>query len=421
MELDELDFLISDLDDITLSQICEVIENEECALEGINDMSIGDFDFGFLFGEQEELLKTEPPPEIPEPSASPETDEPQGRFARPITDKEIKLLTEDQECKNTKSNTRWAFGVWRKWREQRNKLSSNTGEFIPEFSAMDASCMDYWLQRFVVEVRNQKGNEYTPKSLYYLMCGLLRHLRDIEIFGMNFLDHNDDRFARTRKVLDARMKSLVAQGIGTTVRQADPILPEQEDILWEKGVLGQNSAISLQNTVFFYACKVFGLRGCDEHRQLMCEQFKLGSDAQGQFIQFVGRQNKTYQGGLRQMQLSNKNIKHYCKLGDRSLYEIFDLYLTTLGNDGLFYRKPLPGPEIRFGTQALGMNKLKSMMKEMCAAGGLTGNFTNHSGKRTCATQMYLSGIDEQEIMARTGHRSEKAVRKYKRSSDKNT
>lgn len=51
---------------------------------------------------------------------------------------------------------------------------------------------------------------------------------------MNFLDHNDDRFARTRKVLDARVISLVAQGIGTTTGQADPILPEQEDILWEK-------------------------------------------------------------------------------------------------------------------------------------------------------------------------------------------
>lgn len=101
-----------------------------------------------------------------------------------------------------------------------------------------------------MEVRNQKGNEYTPKSLYYLACGLLRHLRDIEIFGMNFLDHNDDRFARTRKVLDTRMKSLVAQGIGTTTRQADPILPEQEDMLWEKEVLGSSSAKSL-NTVFF--------------------------------------------------------------------------------------------------------------------------------------------------------------------------
>lgn len=118
------------------------------------------------------------------------------------------------------------------------------------------------------------------------------------------------------------------------------------------------------------------------------------------------------------MQLSNKNIKHYCTSGERSLYTIFDLYLTALGNTGIFYRRPLPGPEIRYGTQALGINKLKSMMKEMCAAGGLKGNFTNHSGKRTCATQMYLSGIDEQEIMSRTGHRSEKAVRKYKRSSD---
>lgn len=31
---------------------------------------------------------------------------------------------------------------------------------------------------------------------------------------------------------------------------------------------------------------------------------------------------------------------------------------------------------------------------------------------------MYLSGIDEQEIMSHTGHRSDKAIRKYKRSFD---
>lgn len=111
-----------------------------------------------------------------------------------------------------------------------------------------------------MEVRNEKGNEYTPiLSLYYLACGLLRHLRDIEILEMNFLDHNDDRFARTRKVLDARMKSLVAQGIGTTTRQADPILLEQEDILWEKEVLGSSSAKSVQNTCFstHVKCSVF--------------------------------------------------------------------------------------------------------------------------------------------------------------------
>ena len=46
----------------------------------------------------------------------------------------------------------------------------------------------------------------------------------------------------------------------------------------------------------------------------------------------------------------------------------------------------------------------------------MEGNYTNHSGKRTCATQLYLAGVDEQDIMARTGHRSEKAVRKYKQT-----
>jgi len=57
-------------------------------------------------------------------------------------------------------------------------------------------------------------------------------------------------------------------------------------------------------------------------------------------------------------------------------------------------------------------------MKTMCAEAGITGNFTNHSGKRTCATQLYQAGVEEQEIMARTGHRSVNSVRKYKRPSE---
>lgn len=72
---------------------------------------------------------------------------------------------------------------------------------------------------------------------------------------------------------------------------------------------------------------------------------------------------------------------------------------------------------MRYGEQVLRVNKLKGLMKEIAGKAGLEGNFTNHSGKRTCATQLYQAGIDEQEIMSRTGHRSEEAVRKYKRSN----
>ena len=44
--------------------------------------------------------------------------------------------------------------------------------------------------------------------------------------------------------------------------------------------------------------------------------------------------------------------------------------------------------------------KLKNFMKVICERGGLKGNYTNHSGKRSCATQLYMAGVDEQEIMA---------------------
>jgi len=39
--------------------------------------------------------------------------------------------------------------------------------------------------------------------------------------------------------------------------------------------------------------------------------------------------------------------------------------------------------------------------------------YTNHSGKVTCATELFNNSIDEQLIMGQTGHRSQDAVRKH--------
>ena len=72
------------------------------------------------------------------------------------------------------------------------------------------------------------------------------------------------------------MKELVHTGVGTTVKQAEVILPEHEEKLWETGVLCDHSAESLQYTVYYYSFKIYGLRSCDEHRSLECTQFTVG-------------------------------------------------------------------------------------------------------------------------------------------------
>ena len=105
-------------------------------------------------------------------------------------------------------------------------------------------------------------------------------------------------------------------------------------------------------------------------------------------------------------------------LGPRCIIKYFEAYLGAV-SVGVFYRKPLNSDgkdRFRYGKTPLGVNKLNNLMRELCEKGGLIGNFTNHSGKRTCATALYQAGIDEQEIMERTGHRST-AVRVYKTSN----
>ncbi|CAG2232883.1 unnamed protein product [Mytilus edulis] len=124
-----------------------------------------------------------------------------------------------------------------------------------------------------------------------------------------------------------------------------------------------------------------------------------------------------FSGGLNQRNLSAKNLKH-CQQNP-VLFKIYEQYFNIVRdlNGTAFYRRPLDKGGIKFGEQSVGVNKLSNIMKTMCAEAGIDRYFTNHSGKRTCATALYQAGVPEQEIMNRTGHRSVESVRKYKRAS----
>ena len=208
-----------------------------------------------------------------------------------VSDYEIRQLIENHDNRNRMKNTNWAAGVFSAWRNAAGP------EFVPEIQLMTVEQINHYLGRFVVEVLKKDGKPYPPRTLYLIYAGLLRFLRDNRVYDKNFLDSKNLYFTEFRKVLDGKMKDLLSNGLGTKVTQAEPILPEDESQIWDKGVFGDKSTDSLQCTMFFYTCKLFGLRGHGEHCSLTCEQFNVGRDAHGKYAEFSGRSSKMYKGG----------------------------------------------------------------------------------------------------------------------------
>ena len=75
------------------------------------------------------------------------------------------------------------------------------------------------------------------------------------------------------KTLDTLCSDLHKQGIGSTKSNEKVIELGDEDIFWQKGLLGFSMPKLLQCTVLFYAGLNFVLRGVQEQHDLIPSQF----------------------------------------------------------------------------------------------------------------------------------------------------
>ena len=132
---------------------------------------------------------------------------------------------------------------------------------------------------------------------------------------------------------------------------------------------------------------------------------------------------KTNQGGLNNGNKWSKVVYVYGS-SDRSRYliEIIKKYWRLLLNSKACKKlylccRKAPTPSVWYYDQPYGVNKIQSTVKDICKEAGISGNFTNHSLRASCASWMYDQNMPEQLIKEVTGHKSD-CVRIYKRTSD---
>ena len=174
---------------------------------------------------------------------------------------------------NTAQDTKYCTNVWYEWSNYRREVHRSQ---IPPLTEITPPQLQYWLTRFVLEVRKKDGTEYPSQTLHHLCSELLRYLRQN---GHPTLDIYKDSLAE--------MKRLQRLGIGSKTKQAEPLTEEEEEIMWQKGLLGDHTPQALLNTMVFMNGLYFALRSGREHRELRFDSSQVERDGERPYLEYT--------------------------------------------------------------------------------------------------------------------------------------
>ena len=164
----------------------------------------------------------------------------------------------------------------------------------------------------------------------------------------NFLEKKSVHFVDFHRCIDNLFRKLRDEGIGSESRHTPSISIQEENCLWEKGMLNLDTLQGLLNAVFYYNGKNFVLRGGQEHWDLKLSQLTRLRNPD-RYVD-VENSSKTRGGGLGQLHLEHKKVSVYASssTGSRCHVRILNIYISKLSSGAkekdLFYCKSLSKP-----------------------------------------------------------------------------
>ena len=150
-----------------------------------------------------------------------------------------------------------------------------------KIESFPASELDRLLANFFLCAHSKNGEEYEPATVSSFQRSIQRYVIETK-YTFNIL--KDNEFEKSRKVLAAKLKSLVHEhGKGNKLQAAQTIDEDDEDAHFETGEFGDSNPVALQRTVWWLSLR-FGFRARDESCKLRWGDVELEQQNDGQEV-----------------------------------------------------------------------------------------------------------------------------------------
>ena len=169
-----------------------------------------------------------------------------------ISAEELEGMAKYKMPKNSAVSSRWAMKNFHEWFKDYNR--KNADKLCPEdllLPTCSPELLNKWLCVYVTETRNQAGDPYPPRSIYALLCGILREMRVQEPNYPNFLEKSNPVFSQFHITLDNLFKSLRSDGVGASSSHTEGISSKEEKLLWSSGGLNLTTPKGLLHATFY--------------------------------------------------------------------------------------------------------------------------------------------------------------------------
>jgi len=306
-------------------------------------------------------------------------------------------------------------------REFFNQPEINETRLIHEIPVPELSSL---LCRFLVSVKKRNGDDYEPSCLRGMLCSFDRQLR-----RQNYVESiaNGHGFAKVRETLKMKQRQLKSDGKGNLPNKKDPISSDDIEQLWKADQLGTSTPDSILQTLWLYTTIHFGLRGCQEHRDMCWGDVTLKHDGDGrEFLEFSERQTKTRTGdNPRDIRTVKPKLWANVNNPDRCPIRIYKLYAEKRPTGFSEPSSPFyvaattihhPSPqETWFKRNPIGVNKISSMMKRMVERAGLNPDkkLSNHSARKHLVQKLNDFNVPANQIMQISGHKNIHSINNY--------